>query len=102
VIDSLAQRDFRAARDWHERVLRVKPRPYDLRHSFLTEAYRVSRDIRATQELALHTDVRMTRRYTLGAVDERLQDVAKHLAAHYARTLTEISEPTAPPGESHQ
>jgi integrase len=51
------------------------PRPYDLRHSRLTKVYQVSGDIRATQLLATHADVRMTHRYTLAAVDPRLRAV---------------------------
>jgi integrase len=51
------------------------PRPYDLRHGFLSRTYAISHDIYATQLLGLHTDPRMTARYTLAAVDPRLKDV---------------------------
>lgn len=43
-------------------------RPYDLRHAFLTEVYRRTRDLRATAELALHADMSMTARYAEAAV----------------------------------
>lgn len=46
--------------------------PYDLRHSFGTEMYRVSGDIRATQVLMDHSTPQLTHRYTLGAVDPRV------------------------------
>lgn len=46
-------------------------RPYDLRHSFLSEAYRRTGDLRAVAELGQHADLRTTRRYTEGAVSER-------------------------------
>lgn len=44
--------------------------PYDLRHSFITEAYRVTRDLRAVAELAIHSDLRTTQRYAEAAVTE--------------------------------
>lgn len=46
----------------------AKIRPYDLRHAFLTEVYRRTRDLRATAELALHADMTMTSRYAEAAV----------------------------------
>lgn len=58
-------------------------RPYDLRHSFGTQVYAASGDIRATQILMGHSKPEMTHRYTLGAVDEQ---VGKALAAFSART----------------
>ena len=45
-------------------------RPYDLRHAFLTEVYRESRDLRATSELALHSDLSTTARYAEAAVTD--------------------------------
>lgn len=58
-------------------------RPYDLRHSFGTQVYAASGDIRATQILMGHAKPEMTHRYTLGAVDEQ---VGKALAAFSKRT----------------
>jgi integrase len=78
VVDALALRDWRAAKALHDSL--AGARPYDLRHSFLTESYLAGKDIHATQALATHADPRMTRRYTLAAVDPRLQDVAALLA----------------------
>jgi integrase len=71
---STLHRDFRAA---CRRVPALKAiagtlTPYDLRHSFGTELYRVSGDIRATQVLMDHSSPSLTHRYTLGAVDARL------------------------------
>lgn len=57
------------------------PRPYDLRHSHLTQVYLASGDIHATQLLAMHADAKMTHRYTLAAVDPRLQAVVRLLDA---------------------
>ena len=66
-----------AARKKWKKANRGKPwpapenlRPYDLRHSYLTEAYRVTRDLRAVAELALHSDLRTTQRYAEAAVSE--------------------------------
>jgi integrase len=44
---------------------------YDLRHSFGTELYRVTGDLRIVKELMGHSSMTMTERYTLGAVSER-------------------------------
>jgi integrase len=46
-------------------------RPYDLRHSFLTEVYRNSGDPFAVSELGLHATLQQTARYTKGALSER-------------------------------
>lgn len=47
--------------------------PYDLRHSFGTETYRVSGDRKATSDLMGHSTERMTRRYVLAAEAERMR-----------------------------
>ena len=49
-----------------------KCRPYDLRHSFLTEVYRVTGDRGAVAELAGHSTLELGARYTSGAVAERV------------------------------
>lgn len=43
-------------------------RPYDLRHAFLTEVYRRTKDLRATAELGLHSGMSITARYAEAAV----------------------------------
>lgn len=43
-------------------------RPFDLRHAYLTEVYRRTKDLRATAELAMHADMTMTARYAEAAV----------------------------------
>lgn len=45
-------------------------KPYDLRHGFLTEVYRRTRDLRVTAELGLHADMTMTAMYAQAAVSE--------------------------------
>jgi integrase len=45
-------------------------RPYDLRHSFGTQALRASKDLKAVKELLMHGDIRTTERYVGGAVDD--------------------------------
>lgn len=45
-------------------------RPYDLRHAFLTEVYRRTRDLRVTAEFGLHADMSMTAMYAQAAVTD--------------------------------
>lgn len=52
-------------------------RPYDLRHSFGSEVYRQSGDIRATQVLMGQSTPQLTHRYTLAAVDQRVAAALK-------------------------
>lgn len=59
--------------------------PYDLRHSFGTEIYRQTGDLKATKELLGHSSIRMTERYMLAAIPERQQ--AAIAAAFGGRTL---------------
>lgn len=47
-------------------------KPYDLRHSFASEIYRLTGDIRAVSELLQHADMETTKRYTKGAVSDRV------------------------------
>lgn len=56
-------------------------RGYDLRHSFGTEAYKRSGDIRAVQALLDHSDAKLTERYTLAAVDGRMRAALDNLPA---------------------
>jgi integrase len=60
--------------------------PYDLRHSFGTEVYRRSGDIRATQLLMDHSTEKLTHRYTLAAQDPRVQ-----------QAIASFSPPQEPP-----
>lgn len=59
-------------------------RAYDLRHSFLTMLYKVTRDLATVARFALHANVAMSQRYALGAnsdVDRAAADAAgKHLS----------------------
>lgn len=54
-------------------------RPYDLRHTFGTRVYQSSGDIRAAQVLMGHSTPILTHRYTLAAVDPRLEAVVAAL-----------------------
>jgi integrase len=55
-------------------------RPYDLRHTFATVVAQASGDERAVQALLGHTDRKMTQRYTIGSVDERVTRAIAALA----------------------
>lgn len=48
-------------------------RVYDLRHLFLTMVAAASRDDRAVAELAMHTSLAQTQRYTTASVDARMK-----------------------------
>ena len=67
-----------AARMFHTAVKKaglahLEPlRPYDLRHTFGTEAYRHTGDIKATSEALGHKNLKTTSRYTGAAVQERV------------------------------
>ena len=52
-------------------------KPYDLRHSFASEVYRRSGDIRATQILLDHSSQTLTHRYTVGATETRVQSAIR-------------------------
>lgn len=80
---------FRRACDKVDPVKLAGVRPYDLRHSFGTQVYAASGDIRATQILMGHSKPEMTHRYTLGAVDEQ---VGKALAAFTVRTRRKVKK----------
>ena len=65
---------------------------YDLRHSFLTDAQLATGNLRATQGLAMHADIRQTMRYTLASVAPELQAAAEAIAAR-ARQRTANQPP---------
>jgi integrase len=60
-------------------------RPYDLRHSFGTEFYRVTKDLKATKEAMRHAVLTTTERYIEGSVSEVLQQGVDAVAAAFAR-----------------
>jgi len=65
-------------------TLPPKSKPYDLRHSFGSELYRQTGDIRAVSELLQHATLETTKRYTKGAVSERVAAAIKTASATYA------------------
>lgn len=65
--------------------------PYDLRHSFGTEVYRTSGDMRATQVLMGHSSPTLTHRYTLAAVDQRVAEALKWFGKRRVGTSLELS-----------
>lgn len=56
-------------------------KPYDLRHSYITQLYDASGDIAATQAVAGHRSVTTTMRYAMRAVDTRATLAAAALGA---------------------
>lgn len=67
-------------------------RAYDLRHAFGTEVYAKSGDIRATQILMGHSTPQLTHRYTLAAVDPRVQAAIASMAPA-AKVASEVAKP---------
>lgn len=54
-------------------------RPYDLRHTFATEVYRKTGDLKAVKDLLGHTSFAMTERYMKGAISSHLAGVISRL-----------------------
>ena len=75
---------------WVTDLANLPPRckPYDLRHSFASEMYRLTGDIRAVAELLQHADMETTKRYTKGAVSERVTAAIAKAASTFAATPT--------------
>jgi len=69
-------------------LLPPRCKPYDLRHSFGSEMYRRTGDIRAVSELLQHATLEMTKRYTQGAVSERVTAAIAKAAPAYASVKT--------------
>jgi len=84
-------------RSWLAELDNLPPRckPYDLRHSFGSEMYRRTGDIRAVSELLQHATLEMTKRYTVGAVSERVTDAIAKATATYT-SVPAIPAPAAP------
>jgi integrase len=72
--------------------------PYDTRHSFLSDAYRQTGDIRAVQEMGQHASLKTTDRYTQSAVPER---VALAIDKMRAKWFPETPKPGATVRDFH-
>ncbi len=66
-------------------------RPYDLRHSFLTEVYRQTGDLKAVSELGMHATLEQTARYAQGAVSERATKAIESVPRFSATTKKPIT-----------
>lgn len=60
------------------------PKPYDARHSFLTDAYAQSGDLKAVKELGQHAELSTTERYTKAAVPARVASAVEKMRAKWA------------------
>lgn len=73
-------------------------RPYDLRHSFGDELYRVTGDIGIVGALLQHASLETTKRYTVRAVSDRAVDAIAKLSAAVAASSP---APTPRPERTH-
>lgn len=69
---------------------------YDLRHAFLTEVYRRTRDLRVTAEFGLHADMTMTAIYAQAAVPDTTtaaRDILDGMAPSVSPATTTVTKP---------
>jgi len=74
-------------RQAHQHALLPPIRPYDARHSAATLLASLTTDERALQDLLLHSTARLTRRYSQGADQARMQQAIDQVAAALAGPL---------------
>jgi integrase len=86
-----ARRMWRAACK-AEGLMEPLPRPYDLRHSYLTEALIACGSLEALQTLSGHSGTRTLRRYTKAAEDAIARNAADALGLRWATLLDTESE----------
>jgi integrase len=77
-------------------------RTYDLRHVFLSEVALATKDDRVVAELAMHADIRMTRRYTESTVDPRLTAGLALVSAHLETLGTSQTGPDGAAGRARR
>lgn len=73
------QQTFENGIRWAKVSVPEGTRPYDLRHSFLTDVYRRTGDLHAVAELGMHATLEQTARYARAAVSERATKAVSHL-----------------------
>lgn len=61
-------------------------RPYDLRHWFLTNLMKVTKDQRAVMEMAMHSDPKLTLRYTRQAASTRARQAVATFATRLGKS----------------
>ncbi len=66
---------------------------YDLRHSFLTMLYRVTKDLATVARFALHANVAMSARYAMGAMQEVDRAAAELAGQALSRALATTNPP---------
>lgn len=82
----MAEAEVSGDRTLVEQFLAAVPpncRPYDLRHAYLSEVYRLTGDIKAVQELGQHASRDTTDRYTRAAVPERVAQAIDQMRARW-------------------
>ena len=81
-------------------IVTVPPncRPYDTRHSFLSDVYRQTGDIKAVKGLGQHASIKTSERYTEAAVPER---IATAIDKMRSRWCPDVAKPGATVRDFH-
>jgi integrase len=80
--------------EWLQTNIPEGCRPYDLKHAFGSEAYRVTGDSKVVKDLLQHASLVTTERYMKGAVSARVDAAVEKMSA---RWLSDPPQPPAPP-----
>ncbi len=96
--DAARARDAKAMLEQFDATVAPNCYPYDTRHSFATDAYEQSGDLKAVKELLQHASLKTTERYTKGAVPKR---VAAAIDKMRARWFPDVAKPGATVRDFH-
>jgi len=96
--DAARARDAKAMLEQFDATVAPNSYPYDTRHSFATDAYEQSGDLKAVKELLQHASLKTTERYTKGAVPKR---VAAAIDKMRARWFPDVEKPGATVRDFH-
>lgn len=81
--DAAAHRDAKVMLEQFLEAVPANPYPYDTRHSFLSEVYRIDGDLRTVQVIGQHADLETSKRYTKGVVPERVASAVDKMRAKW-------------------
>jgi integrase len=81
--DEAAREDAKAMLEQFDLVVPANPYPYDTRHSFASDVYIQTGDLKAVKELLQHASLTTTERYTKGAVPARIAQAIDKVRAKW-------------------